>query len=232
MSWLAKLEFKLSELEESKRKELMCNDSYSWHKKIWDCFSGSSEQKRDFLMRVDESDGIIVIWTRSEREPRCPSWCPNHCFKKRKISTSFLSHKYYIFDVKVNPIIALTQKNEDSLNTLRRKNGRHTLSKRVPLTNKNDLRKWLDNKGNRGGFVISDLEPLEISPAARIYFRKNLHGRNTTGYHSIVVFRGVLEVTDSKNFAHTYYNGIGSAKAFGFGLFLLAPLILEQSTLT
>jgi|GEM_PF-502674 len=224
MTWLARIEFKLFELEEPKRKELMRYDSYAWHKKVWDCFPSLTDQKRDFLMRIDEPDGIIRIWTLSKREPERPPWCPADIFHVKKVSNTFLNYKYYIFDVKVNPIIALTQKDENSTTTLKRRNDKHTLSKRIPLIAKSDLRKWIDKKGEQGGFVISDLKPLEIGSAERVYFRKNAHGRNITGYHSGVVFRGVLEVTDPEKFTHIYCNGIGSAKAFGFGLFLLSPL--------
>jgi CRISPR system Cascade subunit CasE len=52
------------------------------------------------------------------------------------------------------------------------------------------------------------------------HFRK----KNQAGYHGGVQFRGILEVTDQDHFTETYYYGIGSAKAFGFGLLLLAPI--------
>ncbi len=54
------------------------------------------------------------------------------------------------------------------------------------------------------------------------YFRKKGQG----GYHGGVQFRGILEVTDREKFIETYHAGIGSAKGFGFGLLLLAPLNL------
>jgi CRISPR system Cascade subunit CasE len=48
--------------------------------------------------------------------------------------------------------------------------------------------------------------------------------RENKGYHGGVQFRGILEVTDPAQFAETYRQGIGSAKGFGFGLMLLAPI--------
>jgi CRISPR system Cascade subunit CasE len=38
-----------------------------------------------------------------------------------------------------------------------------------------------------------------------------------------VEFQGVLELTDPAIFHETFARGIGSAKAFGFGLIVLAP---------
>ncbi len=54
------------------------------------------------------------------------------------------------------------------------------------------------------------------------HFRK----KGKPGYHGGVQFRGTLEVTDREYFSKTYQAGIGSAKSFGFGLLLLAPLNL------
>ena len=52
------------------------------------------------------------------------------------------------------------------------------------------------------------------------YFSK----KGQSGYHGGVQFRGALEVTDQEKFIETYQSGIGSAKGFGFGLLLLAPI--------
>jgi CRISPR system Cascade subunit CasE len=54
------------------------------------------------------------------------------------------------------------------------------------------------------------------------HFRK----KGQAGYHGGVQFRGTLEVTDPVKFAETYQSGIGSAKGFGFGMLLLAPVKL------
>jgi CRISPR system Cascade subunit CasE len=43
------------------------------------------------------------------------------------------------------------------------------------------------------------------------------------GMHSAVEFQGALNVTDPAKFHETFTRGIGSAKAFGFGLLVIAP---------
>ena len=70
--------------------------------------------------------------------------------------------------------------------------------------------------------------PLEIRPMIESFFRKKdkVKGGHHKAYHGGVQFRGTLEVTDPKRFTETYYSGVGPAKGFGFGLFLLAPLNL------
>jgi CRISPR system Cascade subunit CasE len=39
-----------------------------------------------------------------------------------------------------------------------------------------------------------------------------------------VEFRGTLRVTDPAKFRRVFTGGLGSAKAFGFGLLVIAPL--------
>ena len=92
--------------------------------------------------------------------------------------------------------------------------------KRVPLIQPDELRAWIDRKGRAGGFCIVGDKPLEIGPVVKSHFRKKEHA----ACHGGVQFRGVLEVTEQKNFTETYYTGVGSAKGFGFGLLLIAPV--------
>ena len=63
-----------------------------------------------------------------------------------------------------------------------------------------------------------DIGPMKTDPIFR---------GGTKAYHGSIQFRGVLEVTNKEVFEKTYYSGIGSAKAFGYGLLLLAPVSLN-----
>jgi CRISPR system Cascade subunit CasE len=195
-------------------------DSYGWHKRLWDCFPGESDCKRDFLTRIDPLEGSFRIWAIAHRKPTRPAWCPNENFALKEIAPSFLSHRYYAFDLRANPIKTQTQRGPNG-ETLLRKDGKRKQGKRVPLTRKEDLRAWIDRKGATKGFRILDDKPLEIGPMVVTHFSK----KNQFAYHGGVQFRGVLEVTDSTQFVEAYYSGIGSAKSFGFGLLLIAPII-------
>ena len=104
----------------------------------------------------------------------------------------------------------------------------------MPLVKPDELRAWLVRKAEvrsrdtetglyvPGGFRIVEEKLLEISPMVESHFRK----KGQAGYHGGVQFRGVLEVTDREKFIESYQSGIGSAKGFGFGLLLLAPVNL------
>ena len=96
-----------------------------------------------------------------------------------------------------------------------KKNGR-----RVPLTKREDLVAWLQRKAEAGGFRING-DSLRTIPRGREFFHKD--GRSH-GTHTAVEFQGELAVTDPAQFRATVAAGVGSAKAFGFGLLVLAPL--------
>lgn len=214
LSWLARLE-----LDTDLLKRLKILDTYDWHKRLWHCFPNAPEQKRDFLTRIDLLEGAVRAWLLSEREPLRPEWCPAEAFVAKEIAPGFLLHKHYAFDLRANPTKVLIQRGPDG-SPMRRKNGKSSLGKRVPLISREDLKGWIDRKAAEAGFRISEARPLEIGPMVEHHFRE----RENRGYHGGVQFRGILEVTDPARFSQAYFKGIGSAKGFGFGLLLLSPV--------
>lgn len=226
MNWLARLD-----IEADVARDEGIFDNYLWHKKLWECFPGIPGDKRNFLTRIDTLEGAYRLWILAERKPVCPKWCQTERFALNSIAESFLSHRYYAFDLRANPTKCVVQRGPAG-ETLRRANGKRTHGKRVPLVNPDELRDWLARKGYvrcsengmdvPGGFCIVDSKPLEISPMVENHFRK----KDQAAFHGGVQFRGTLEVTDREAFIESYYRGIGSAKGFGFGLLLLAPINL------
>ncbi len=214
MSWLARIELDTDLL---KRLEIL--DSYDWHQRLWDCFPSAPDQKRDFLTRIDLLEGAIRAWLLSERKPLRPEWCPSDAFVAKEISPGFLSHKHYAFDLRANPTKVLIQRSPDG-SPIRKSNGKRTLGKRIPLVSPDDLKTWIDRKAAESGFRISEARPLEIGPMVEHHFR----AKGNRGYHGGVQFRGVLEVTEPAKFAQAHLKGVGTAKAFGFGLLLLSPV--------
>lgn len=228
MSWLARLEVDA----EIARVEGI-RDSYDWHKRLWECFPAAPDAARDFLTRIDTLEGAFHLWILSKRKPVRPQWCHTDGFALKEIASSFLSHRYYAFDLRANPVKTIVQRGSNG-ETLLRHNGKRQCGKRVPLVKPEELQAWLVQKGKircrdqatglevPGGFRIVEEKPLEISRMVESHFRK----KGQAGYHGGIQFRGTLEVTDPKAFIETYQAGIGSAKGFGFGMLLLAPVKL------
>jgi CRISPR system Cascade subunit CasE len=230
MSWFARLEVD-AEIAYSER----IFDNYAWHKKLWECYPDAPNTMRDFLTRIDHLEGAFRVWMLARRKPIQPPWCPSDGFALKEIASSFLSYRYYAFDLRANPVKKIVQRGTDG-ETLLQPNGKRRQGKRVPLVTSEELRAWLIRKGKvrcrnketgldvPGGFRIVEENPLDISPVVENHFRR----KEQSGYHAGAQFRGTLEVTDRECFIESYYSGIGSAKGFGFGLLLLAPINLSE----
>jgi len=193
-------------------------DTYDWHQAAWKCFPGRDGAPRNFLTRLDRRDGGFRLFIVSAIAPERPEWAAPGDWQSREIPPEYFGRRRYRFQLRANPTKKLSVDNADGT---RKKNGR-----RVPLTTPGELAPWLERKAEAGGFRVHGLapdaeEPCAISPAQRFYFHREKDGHR--GLHAGVDFSGLLEVTDPARFHETFRGGIGSAKAFGFGLLIIAP---------
>ncbi|HEY8601691.1 MAG TPA: type I-E CRISPR-associated protein Cas6/Cse3/CasE [Thermomicrobiales bacterium] len=102
--------------------------------------------------------------------------------------------------------------------------------KRVELQREEDQLAWLARKGETGGFRL-----LDVHATAGIADVRASHGVNVIGNRpkeqegrkrmtfGSVLFEGRLAIDDTGKFRETLATGIGSAKAYGFGLLSIAP---------
>ena len=185
--------------------------SYDWHQAVWKAFPGRDGQQRDFLTRLDERNGGFRLAIVSPEMPTRPDWCPPGCWQTKPIPETYFSKRQYAFQLCANPTKKVTKLGADGKPT---KNG-----KRVPLRQREELVAWMVHKGQLGGFHV-DVEKLRSLPHGPDRFQKN----GQAGTHTTVAFQGVLTVTDPAKFHETFTGGIGSAKAFGFGLLVIAPI--------
>jgi CRISPR system Cascade subunit CasE len=104
--------------------------------------------------------------------------------------------------------------------------------KRVELRDETDQIAWLQRKADHGGFRLltlrSDprLADVRISPQAKVVGDRRTASKMTFG---AAVFEGLLEVQNVERFRQTLIDGIGSGKAYGFGLLSIATLRGEQA---
>ncbi len=105
MNWLARLE-----VDAQTAHDEGIRDNYGWHKRLWDCFPAEPDAKRDFLTRIDPIEGSFRLWILSKRKPERPQWCPADNFTIKEISSSFLTHRYYAFDLRANPVETVVQR--------------------------------------------------------------------------------------------------------------------------
>jgi CRISPR system Cascade subunit CasE len=188
-------------------------DCYDWHQAAWKAFPGRDGQRREFLTRLDQRPEGFRLLIVSPVPPVRPEWCPADAesWKTKPIPETYFSRRRYAFQLCANPTKKVSKERSDGSLT---KNG-----KRVPLGKREELTEWIRRKGELGGFCV-DEATLRTFSRGREYFQKG----GLTGLHSAVEFQGVLAVTDPAKFHESFTHGIGSAKAFGFGLLVIAPI--------
>lgn len=185
-------------------------DVYDWHQAVWKAFPGRDGQGRDFLTRLDEREEGFRLLIVSPEIPTRPDWCPGAAWQTKPIPVTYFSRRRYAFQLRANPTKKVTKLGADGNPT---KNGQ-----RVPLRTREEYVAWMQRKGEQGGFAVES-DTLRTIQQGREYFQK----KEMRGLHATVEFQGVLTVVDPVKFHDSFTRGIGSAKAFGFGLLVIAP---------
>jgi CRISPR system Cascade subunit CasE len=191
-------------------------DSYAWHQWAWQAFPGQPAANRDFLTRLDDQGDGFRFLIQSACAPQRPGTCPEDAWQSKEIPPHFFTHSAYRFTLLANP----TKK----LAAPRDADGKRRNAKRAPVSTREDLIAWLQRKGSQHGFQI-DPDTLQTIPRPRQVFvkRSRADEKRHAGLHTATEFIGVLKVTDPAAFTAATHSGIGSAKAFGFGMLCLSP---------
>lgn len=189
-------------------------NAYDWHQLVWGCFPGRPEASRDFLTRLErqEREGRFRLLMLSASAPERPASLSDAgmAWQVKEVSGSFLNHAAYRFQLRANP----TKRDNKT-------------RKRVPLLTREEQVGWLNRKAKDAGFRILE-DSLRIIPEGRQLFRDRTHGK--AGLHHAVEYAGTLVVEDRDAFRKAFSQGIGSAKAFGFGLLALIPCATPEET--
>ncbi|MCX6985869.1 MAG: type I-E CRISPR-associated protein Cas6/Cse3/CasE, partial [Lentisphaerae bacterium] len=165
----------------------------------WEAFPGHKDDYRTFLFRIEYKQTYFQVYLLSEWPVEKPNWGK---WESKVLSDNFLAHGSYVFELRVNP-------------TKRRKED----ARRVGIYKDEELLKWFERKAEQSGFEILP-DSLSVSPPVSDYFYKN----GKSGKHNRVDFKGILAVKDKEIFKKFFDSGIGSAKAFGYGMIVLQPI--------
>ena len=129
-----------------------------------------------------------------------------------------------LFRVRANP----TRK----INTRSGPDGRRSNGTRVELHGEQEWLAWLGRKAVQGGFRLLSVRASPAVPDTRVAGLDRItgsrpvangNGRQRLTFFS-VLFEGRLSIADAKLFRAAVEQGIGSGKAYGFGLLSVAPV--------
>ncbi|NTU86398.1 MAG: type I-E CRISPR-associated protein Cas6/Cse3/CasE, partial [Chloroflexales bacterium] len=129
-----------------------------------------------------------------------------------------------LFRLRANPTKTLSDRTPGRENRL--------LGKRVALLREEEQLAWLGRKGLQHGFrlLTTELHPevaaVQVAAQATERGRRPAHdgARTMPLCFGAVLFSGHLEVIDAERFREALAGGIGSGKAFGFGLLSVSSL--------
>lgn len=180
-----------------------------------------------YRVDVDRATGVPTVLVQSQVEPswdfvdQLPRYVlltgePNPDYKP--FSPVFLAGQLLHFRLRANPTRKLSNRRTDTKHGVR-----------VGLYTEEEQLAWLARKGEEGGFSVVS---CHVVPEGKVYGKKtdpekldkDGKPKKHDMQHLAVRFDGVLQVTDPEALLGTVRRGIGSAKAFGFGLLSLARI--------
>lgn len=180
-----------------------------------------------FLFRIDpQPNGRAVILVQSAIKPNWDYAFHNAGYllavqpEVKSFDPGFTKGQHLRFRLMANPTRRLS-KNSLGADEQPLKDNKW-IGKRVPVP-ADRLVEWLARRAEPAGFSI-EKETTTIQPGY-IYVNKTRDGEGQR--LRSVRYDGILEVTDPAGFKETLIRGIGSGKAFGFGLLSVAPLHVE-----
>lgn len=180
------------------------------------------------LYRTETSSrGEVALLVQSEAEPnwtRLPAGYLLECFEPNPALTSLAP-----VVARLKPGIRLRFRLRANA-TKRLFAGKEKRGARVELFGTERLLAWLLRKAERGGFQLAEREGLDVASEleryrVRIAEEPKVRGRRNGAALTFgsTLFEGELVVTDPQAFAATLKQGIGTARAYGFGLLSVAP---------
>jgi len=219
-------------------------DCQSLHRTILSGFRDvpTSEAREHFaiLFRLEPTrNGEVIVLVQSQARPDWSSLRPGYLLPRPasgavvdnpavkevgSVYARLTSGAALAFRLLANPTKRLSTAPDDQ--------GRRPPGRRVELQREEDQLAWLARKGKQGGFDLlaaragRSVPDVRTVPGGKITGRRNdphlagLPGMLTFG---AILFEGRLRVTDGDLFRTTLQRGIGSGKAYGFGLLSIAP---------
>lgn len=175
------------------------------------------EMESGFLFRIDpcsSNHAVILVQSAIKPDWEYAFYNARHLLAAPPEVKSFeprLSKgQCFRFRLVANPTRRLSKKSPDVK--------AESIGKRVPVPTDQFIQ-WLARRGKLSGFSINN-DYIVIIPSY-VYVKKD---KSSQGQHlRSVLYEGLLQITDPDAFRQTLIRGIGSGKAFGFGLLSLAP---------
>ena len=204
----------------SRRVQSEIADRYQLHRSIMGAFPDdldADEERVLFRLDQDARSGDLTLLVQSWTLPDW-SWLaePNARDYLRSVSVPNPALKEFQLDLASGQTLAFRLR----ANPTARRRLPDGSKKRVGLQREEEQIEWLERKAERNGFRILSVRTSHQSKAYGWVYQNGDKHRLT---FLAVQFDGLLQVEDAEQLEEAVRSGIGSGKAFGFGLLSLAP---------
>jgi CRISPR system Cascade subunit CasE len=213
-----------------------------------DAGEGGARASFDLLYRVEAErrTGGVAVLVQSRVEPdwgKLPvDYCPVAGGRPRCKSVAdqygvLREGARLVFRLRANPTRRVSERSAREVERWR--------GKRVDIRGEENQLAWLQRKAERCGFRLSaahvrrndlanveDLPNLRVVPEGRVGGLRRAGGSAARLTFGSVLFEGELIITDAHLFREALQSGIGSGKAFGFGLLSVAPAVGRQGSVS
>ncbi|NLN76632.1 MAG: type I-E CRISPR-associated protein Cas6/Cse3/CasE [Armatimonadetes bacterium] len=190
----------------SRQVQSELRDPYQMHRTLSRAFGDDRSKyvEARCLFRVDEDESPrrlnVLVQTKTYPDWDSAGLPENYLTRSpqtKELNPVFRNGQLLQFRLRANPTV--------------KRNG-----KRLGLYAEEEQTNWLLRKAECGGFKV-------LHVVLKSAGKRKATTNDKTATFVAVIFEGVLRVTDADKFAQTLVSGIGSAKAFGFGLLSIAP---------
>ena len=171
-------------------------------------FFGTDRQGSQVLYRTNLTGTRLSIYLYAQARAE---HIPDNCHVQQREITDWLEQmgegQLWSFDL----IAAPTKKVASE--------GKKNSQRRI-LRQPQERQGWLERKAAQNGFAIiqaQEQEQLHVSG-------KHHADKGGVMYHDAYRYQGILQITDAESFRRAMQNGIGSGKAYGFGMMMVKRL--------
>lgn len=195
-------------------------DAYESHRLVWALFGDDPNRERDFLYRYDQQRGRPELMIVSAQPPM-----DNHNLfhiESKPYAPDLRAGDRLTFMARINPV---WRKEVDGkrrkVDVVMDEIHRSRREKDGPVDRLDvaaeALPPWFAAQGQRGGFTLED-DSLVVEAYGRHRFRTRDGGDVTVAGVDV---RGAVRVTEPDSFRETLFQGLGTSRAFGFGVMLV-----------
>ncbi|MBX3291569.1 MAG: type I-E CRISPR-associated protein Cas6/Cse3/CasE [Acidobacteria bacterium] len=178
----------------------------------------------NILHRLERRPDGFVLYVQSTGKPNWSLLTPGYANRidEKSIDRLYLEIRNgsrLLFRLAANPTKRVGKSDEGNAKF------RDEKRRRIDIRDEEGRLRWLERKGIECGFALShvtarnEVRAVDTVPRPSVRFGHD-KGRVTLGS---AVFDGVLEVVDAAAFRDALAKGIGTGKAYGFGLMSVAP---------